>query len=399
MRLEVPRETERLGAVVIHGMQRVYELDSGMGSGEPTGGSDPLMQRVPYEQKYNIEKDMAIVVPVRNDRIKLVEGVLSGIPNHCQTIILSNSPRYPVDRFALEQDAFRRYSRFTNKRVLVAHQKDPLFGKACLAAGYEAIVDPQTGLVRDGKAEGMILATLMARLAGKRYIGFIDADNYFPGAVLEYIREYSSGLATTEGLYRMIRIAWHSKPKIVESNLFFAKWGRTSRRTNRYLNMLLGEYSGFETDIIRTGNAGEHAMTIDLAMTLDYSSGYSIEPFHFISMFEKFGGLTEATLPRQLIEAHVSIYQIQSRNPHMHDAAKGEGHIDHMSLAAMQVIYHSTICPSNLRQELLKGMHALGMVTEGEPPSVMRYPALDTVDLSAFAATIEGAAYSSLLMA
>ena len=41
----------------------------------------------------------------------------------------------------------------------------------------------------------MILATVLAHLAGRRYVGFIDADNYFPGGVHEYVRGYAAGFA------------------------------------------------------------------------------------------------------------------------------------------------------------------------------------------------------------
>lgn len=391
MRLEIPRETERLGAVLVHSVQKVYELDSGMGGQIDRRNDRSVIQRIPYEQKYVAEKDMAIVIPMRGERIKLVEGVLSGIPNHCLIIILSNSPRAPVDRFAIERDAFRRFSRFTDKQVIVAHQKDPILAQACVEAGYPYLLDEQTGAVRNGKAEGMILATLLARLAGKRYIGFIDADNYFPGAVLEYVREYGVGLSMSRSKHKMVRISWHSKPKVTETGLYFAKWGRASRQTNRYLNALISEYTGFETEIITTGNAGEHAMTMDLAMMLDYSAGYSIEPYHYVNLFERFGGLTSNTLPQELVEEHIEIFQIESRNPHMHDVGKGDVHINDMAFAAMQVIYHSPICPRKLKAALLRDMERMEMVGKDEEPALpLYYPSLANIDLDAFRATVEG---------
>jgi len=81
-----------------------------------------------------IQKEMAIVVPVRNERIKLIEGVLCGIPNHCLVIIVSNSPREPIDRFAMEKDAIEHLGRFMDKRLLIVHQKDPAVSAACNAS-------------------------------------------------------------------------------------------------------------------------------------------------------------------------------------------------------------------------------------------------------------------------
>ena len=66
----------------------------------------------------------------------------------------------------------------------------------------------------------MILSTLIAYLTGRKYIGFIDSDNFLSGAVLEYVKDYCAGFLLTKSKYSMVRISWYSKLKIVESNLF-----------------------------------------------------------------------------------------------------------------------------------------------------------------------------------
>ncbi|MEJ2748088.1 MAG: mannosyl-3-phosphoglycerate synthase [Anaerolineae bacterium] len=120
MRIEIPHETERLGAVLIHNVQKVFELDTGLSklTDEPTS----VMQRICYEELFEIEKQMTIVIPMRNERIKLVEGVLCGIPNQCLTIILSNSSRDPVDRFAIVKAACENFSRLVLNNIIVVHQ-------------------------------------------------------------------------------------------------------------------------------------------------------------------------------------------------------------------------------------------------------------------------------------
>ncbi|MFO7682361.1 MAG: mannosyl-3-phosphoglycerate synthase [Chloroflexota bacterium] len=400
MRIEIPSDTERFGAVLIHSVQKVFELDSGLLSEAEQTDTRSTLQRISYETLHNIEKEMAIIVPMRNERIKLVQGVLTGIPHHCLTIIVSNSPREPVDRFALERDAFQRFSRFIGKEVIVVHQKDLAVATAFQKVGYTQILDETTGLVKNGKAEGMILATLLARLCNRRYIGFIDADNYFPGAVLEYVHEYAAGFHLSNSPHTMVRISWHSKPKVLEDGLYFAKWGRTSRTTNKYLNMLLSEHTGFETDIIRTGNAGEHALTMDLAMTLDYSAGYSIEPYHYINLFEQFGGIAGTVLKKDMIHQPVEVFQIESRNPHMHDTDKGDEHIDLMTYAAMQVIYHSKTCPRKLKKRLLRDMRERMnlLAQEEEPLQLTYYPALANLDLDIFLDTVRERPYAQALV-
>lgn len=395
MRIELPKNVERFGAVRFGDLQKVIELDAGISDGsirEPVQG----IQQISYQELCDIYQDMAIVVPTYNEKLKLVEGVLSAIPHPCQIIVVSNSPTEPVDRFHMEQDAFTDFCTFAGKNGIIVHQKDPVFARAFQNADYGAILDKE-GVVRDGKAEGMIIATLLARLAGKKYVGFVDADNYFPGSVEEYVREYAVGFTLSRSPFAMVRISWQSKPKIVESKLFFRKWGRTSQKTNALLNRLIAYYTGYETDIIKTGNAGEHALTMDLAMILDYASGYCIEPYHIINILEKFGGIHASPLPEVMRET-VSVWQIESRNPHLHDAGD-KTHIDRMSYNAMQVIYHSSVCPDFLKKEICREAVVRKFQKEGKPPAKPHYfPPLTSIDLNSFAADIESAPYSETLL-
>ena len=385
MRIEIPREVERFGPIKFHDVQKVWELDAGLKhtKNEPKEKERRVITRVSYESTQAIQEDMAIVVPIKDEKIKLLEGVLAGIPHHCTVILVSNSKRSPVDRYKIEKDALEHMGKFMKKEIFIAHQKDPALGKACEAAGYDYILD-EKGLVRNGKAEGMILSTILAYLCGKKFIGFIDSDNYFPGAVYEYVQEYSAGLYAAKSKYAMVRIAWHSKPKIVESNLFFAKRGRASEHTNKILNSLVSGYTGYGTEIIKTGNAGEHAMSMDLAMNIDYSSGYSIEPYHYINVLERFGGIVGSP-PKDVMQEGVEFYQIESRNPHLHEV-KGEEHVKSMSKEAMESIYHSPICPEYLKKEIHADLISRGLLAEGEevPQTLRYYPALTKVNMVKF---------------
>lgn len=394
MRIEIPREVDRFGTVRFNGLQKVFELDSGL----RTNGSrehNTNIQHIPYEELYKVESDMAVVVPVRNERLKLLEGVLCGIPHPCLVIIVSNSPHTPIDRFAMEKETLESYYRLSNKKGIIVHQKDPVMAQAFQKVNYNSILDKK-GNIRNGKAEGMLVATMLAKLAGKKYIGFVDADNYFPSSVQEYVCEYAAGFAMSKSRYSMVRIAWHSKPKIIESKLFFRKWGRTSANTNRLLNNLLSHYYGFETELIKTGNAGEHAMSMDLAMCLDYSSGYSIEPYHIINLIEKFGGIKESPFP-EVMQEGVEVYQIESRNPHLHEAGDDE-HINDMSYVAMQVIYHSPITPDVVKKQVMKEMvQRKFLAAKEEPPRPHRFPALNTINTDVFLEEIRSTPYGRLI--
>jgi mannosyl-3-phosphoglycerate synthase len=396
MRIELPKAVERFGSVRFGELQKVFELDSGLANGDESSREQPI-RRVPYEEMSEIYKRMAIVVPVKSERLKLVEGVLCGIPHPCLIIIVSNSPTEPVDRFNLEEDVLREFCTFTGKHALLVHQKDPVLAEAFKKTGYKEILN-RKGQIRDGKAEGMLIGTLLANLAGRDYVGFVDADNYFPGAVEEYIREYAAGFAISRSPYAMVRIAWHSKPKIVESKLFFRKWGRTSSRTNELLNRLISHYTGFDTEIIKTGNAGEHALTMELANTIDYSAGYSIEPYHLVDLLEKYGGVIEPPGKRS-IQEQVEIYQIESRNPHLHEAGDQE-HIREMSYQALSVVYHSRICPSKLKSELRREAVNRGFIEKDREPAKPHYfRSLNRVDLDKFRFAIESTPYAKVAAA
>ncbi len=382
MRIELPRHTERFGSVKIHEVQKVLELDSGR---TRDTHEYVAVKRLEEDALQQVLERMAIVIPTRNEKLKLFEGVLSGVPHDCLIIVASNST---PDRFKMERDTLEAFCHFTRRRALIFHQKDPLLAEAVRASGYADLLD-EDGLVRSGKAEGMILAMLFARLAGREYVGFIDADNYFPGAVWEYVRCYAAGFALAQTPYAMVRILWRYKPKpSEEEGLFFRKWGRVSEKTNRAMNSLLSMHTGFETDVIKTACAGEHAMTWTLARLLPYASGYAIEPQELVSIFERFGGLHPID-PPEVAEHGVEVFQIETRNPHLHEE-KGNEHIAAMLRTCTGTVYHSALAEEVTRALILEDLQRHNALEEGHtaPPKPRLIAPPMTADLDAFAETL-----------
>ncbi len=353
MKLDFPNCTEIVGSVRIHGIQKIYELDS---SPSRSHDSDGTIKGFDNTEISNILHEMAIVVPVKNEKLKLLEGVLSGIPNECLVIIVSNSKRIPIDRFEMEVDMIKQYSRFVNdKKIIIVHQQDPFLGSVLKKVGYTSILE-NNDHVRNGKAEGMIIGMILAKMYLKQYVGFIDSDNYIPGAVNEYVKIFAAGFGMSKTPYCNVRVSWSYKPKVRNNALLFAKYGRTSKITNEYLNNLISEITGFETEIIKTGNAGEHALSMPLAENLHYSSGYSIETHEFIDIFEKFGGL----IPSQIKKGKkgVEIFQIETRNPHFHED-KGKEHLSLMLEESLLSIHSSKICPPSLSKKISDSLASL----------------------------------------
>ncbi len=395
MKLDLPRYTERFGATSLHGVQRVYELDSGFDDGRPVSES---IVNIGNNQIADIERRMAIVIPTKGERLRLLEGVLSGIPHDCLTIIVSNSPRQPVDRYKLEKEALQQFNRFVGRNAFILHQRDPILSEVLNDVGYNSILAPD-GTVRSGKAEGMIIGMLLAKMAGKEYVGFIDADNYVPGAVNEYAKIFASGIAMSQTPYTMVRISWIYKPKISETGLYFSKWGRVSEITNQHLNSLVSYYTGFETEVMRTGNSGEHCMSLKLAELLTYSSGYAIESYEIVNILEEFGGIIP-TDNQDAMDKGVEIMQVETRNPHFHED-KGDDHLKEMVVGSLGSIYHSKICPPKVRERILEALRSKNMLEENqqqqqqqqqqEPPVPHKIEPFKDIDVRIFAKVLSKA--------
>lgn len=388
MKLDLPRYTERFGATSLHGVQRVYELDSGFDDGRPVSES---IVNIGNNQIVDIEGRMAIVIPTKGERLRLLEGVLSGIPHDCLTIIISNSPRQPVDRYKLEKEALQQFNRFVGRNAFILHQRDPVLSEVLRDVGYNSILGPD-GMVRTGKAEGMLIGMLLAKMAGKEYVGFIDADNYVPGAVNEYVKIFASGIAMSQTPYIMVRISWIYKPKISETGLYFSKWGRVSETTNQHLNSLVSYYTGFETEVMRTGNSGEHCMSLKLAELLTYSSGYAIEPYEIVNILEEFGGIIP-TVNQDAMDKGVEIMQVETRNPHFHED-KGDDHLKEMVVGSLSSIYHSKICPPKVREKILEALRSKNMLEESqqqEPPAPHKIDPFKDIDVRQLAKVLSKA--------
>ena len=385
MRIESPRYTERFGSVRINEVQKVLELDAGRTKELPPH-DNIAAKKIEEDVIKDFEERMAIVIPTKDEKLKLFEGVISGVPHESLIIVVSNSQRKRVDRFKMEQDTLNQFCYFTRRRALIIHQKDPILAKALSEAGYTDILG-EDGLVRDGKAEGMMAAMLLAMIAKKEYVGFVDADNYFPGAVWEYVRCYAAGFSMAKSPYAMVRILWHYKPKI-SGGIYFRKWGRVSEITNRCMNSLISIKTGFETEIVKTSNAGEHAMSLKLAEILPYASGYAVEPQELVSIFEGFGGVLP--IAHQTASKHgVEVFQVETRNPHLHEE-KGERHLAGMLSSGLGAIYHSPLCEEETRKVVLSELLQQNAIKpDEEPPKPHVSAPLKKVNLQKFKEVME----------
>jgi len=365
MRIEKQRYTERFGAIKINDVQKVLELDSGRRADLPLKEAIAV-DKIEEDVIKDFEEKMAIVIPIKDEKLKLFEGVISGVPHECLIIVISNSGQEPVDRFGMERDTLEQFCHFTQSQALIIHQKDPVLAQALAQSGYTDLLDEDGKAVRDGKSEGMVIGLLVAMLAQKEYVGFVDADNYFPGAVWEYVKCYAAGFSIAQSPYAMVRILWRYKPKI-SGEIYFRKWGRVSETTNKCLNSLISAKTGFETDIIKTANAGEHAMSINLAKILPFASGYAVEPQEIVSLCEDYSGVLP-TANKKVAKDGIEIFQIESRNPHFHEE-KGIVHLREMLLQGLSTVYHSSLCDEETKRMVIRELVAQRAIKRGEEPA------------------------------
>ncbi|HKX81894.1 MAG TPA: mannosyl-3-phosphoglycerate synthase, partial [Nitrososphaera sp.] len=195
------------------------------------------------------------------------------------------------------------------------------------------------------------------------------------------VKIFAAGFGMSNTPYCNVRISWVFKPKVRNNSLQFSKWGRVSEITNRSLNSLLASITGFETEVIKTGNAGEHALSMPLAECLHYSSGYSIEAYEFIDIFEKFGGILPSGYP-QVMDKGVELFQIETRNPHFHED-KGVAHLEEMLEASLSAIQNSAICPADLRDSIHVQLDHKSSRKKHMPKYRLLDP-INTIDISDF---------------
>jgi len=336
MLIEYPYRFENYGAVRIHETINVLELDSTNHRGFRG------VYSVTYDTIEEFAHRTAIIVPVKNENILTLEGVLTAIPHASPIILISASSRKPVDVYRHEVDLARSIHENTRRPIIVVHQRDPVWGEALRGTPLEDMLD-DSGLVRYGKGEGMLLAAILAAGLNYDYIGFIDSDNYVPGSAHEYSWIYYAGFSINPGPYTMVRIKWPFKGKLISgsSDLYLRRRGRVSRITNAILNHALSVHRKIETDIISTGNSGEHAMTAKLALNMKWAGGFAIEPYQLVYLLETcYIGLDDGQCG--FLPEGVSIYQVQSKNPHIH-AERDDEHIVDMIVKSLAAIYYSRL--------------------------------------------------------
>jgi mannosyl-3-phosphoglycerate synthase len=365
MLIETLHEFEGFGKVKFYKTIRVLEID-GLGSKPKEGVFAPDV-----ESLTQIGRKTWIVIPVKNEPLIKLRGVLAGIPHSSPVIIISASDRKPVDIYKNEVELAKIHYKSTGHKIVVMHQHDPAWREGLYGTPLQKMLENGNGVVRKGKGEGMLLAFLYATANKAEYVGLIDSDNYSPGAVHEYVWSYYAGFLLSKSPYTLIRLKWPYKEKLAGGELPYLRLrGRVSTATNDMLNYTVSLWRKIETDIIATANSGEHAVSVPLGMKMGWGSRYTVEPYQLVYLLEKcWIGLGDQQCPIE--DDSVNIVQIETRSPHIH-AERGLRHIVSMMKESLSTIYYSTLANDHIR-EMIKNLLS-EYTEETDVPEMEAYP-------------------------
>ena len=257
-----------------------------------------------------------------------------------------------------------------HQRIYLVHQKEEAIARLFENYGVYHILG-NDGKVIDGKSEGMYIGTLCAyQLGYPRWIIFYDADNFVPSALLEYTlamsrlfmstpysalvseRDITSNVMLSATMHHNadlhnVRICWSSKPELNNGHLDTRIMGRCTRVVSPLFNDLLEGWFGIRDYGISSSNAGEQGMTVNTAISLRFSSGFSVETFQLLDLLfhaHKRKGNAEGII----------IQQYLSKSPHFHEK-KGDEHIKKMIEQSLGSFFHfEESLPDNVKRQLWK---------------------------------------------
>lgn len=314
----------------------------------------------------------AFVISHKSESVETLLGVLWYLPVDSPTIIVTNCPEREKDELAHVLKTKLAH----HKQIYLVHQKDEALAQLFEAYGVFRILGSDNRVI-DGKGEGMYIGALCAyQLGYPRWIVFYDADNFVPSALLEYtlamsrlfmsdilparFRAYDTlAVGSQEGMrsapdLHNVRICWSSKPELVDGNWDVRVMGRCTRVVSPLFNDLLEGWFGIRDHAISSSNAGEQGMTVKTALSLRFSSGFSVETLQLLDL------LFHANERKGRAEG-IILHQYLSKSPHFHEK-KGDEHIKEMIEESLGSFFHyEAWLPDNVKCHLQRVYDELGL--------------------------------------
>jgi len=304
------------------------------------------------------------VISHKNEKVKTLCEVLWYLPLNSPIIIVTNCQE--SEREDLTNELKMQLAH--HQRIYLVHQKEEAIARLFESYGVYHILG-NDGKIIDGKGEGMYIGALCAyQLGYPRWIIFYDADNFVPSALLEYTLAMSRLFMSTplpmyphdrdtivirgQAGYRddaddlhNVRICWSSKPELKDGHLDTRIMGRCTRVVSPLFNELVEGWFGMRDFEISSSNAGEQGMTVKTALSLRFSSGFSVETLQLIDL------LFQAYKRKGSAEG-ILLQQYLSKSPHFHEK-KGDEHIKKMIEESLGSFFHfEDSLPDNVKHQL-----------------------------------------------
>ena len=280
------------------------------------------------EKIREILEKTVVIVPTKDEKLEILEMVLRSIPDVKATIVISNSKQeWPFDFFAKEEALVKQLNKIFPYPVVICHQKNWKISQI-FSLRYPYILDPKRNEIKNGKAEGCIIATAIAEIFKPEYICFIDADNLAPATVDEYVKCLAAGFCLSKTKNTNVRLVWRKKGKIGKTiNLYDV--GRVSKITNKILSKMMENFGKRLT--IESGNAGEEAFSVNFLYHLWWAPRFGME--------------TQFLLEALFFDQNAKVIEIKTISPHFHSERKEKGHIEEMIQESLSVIYRRPEVP------------------------------------------------------
>jgi len=328
------------------------------------------------------------VISHKNEKVKTLCEVLWYLPLNSPIIIVTNCQE--SEREDLTNELKMQLAH--HQRIYLVHQKEEAIARLFESYGVYHILG-NDGKIIDGKGEGMYIGALCAyQLGYPRWIIFYDADNFVPSALLEYTLAMSRLFMSTplpmyphdrdtivirgQAGYRddaddlhNVRICWSSKPELGNRHSDVRILGRCTRVVSPFISGLLEGWFGISDYAISSSNAGEQGMTVKTALSLRFSSGFSVETFQLLDLLfhaYRLKGSTEEIILQQYL----------SKSPHFHEK-KGDEHIKKMIEQSLGSFFHfEESLPDKVKRQLRKVYNelCLDFVIPAQYPPLQELP-------------------------
>lgn len=306
----------------------------------------------------------AFVISHKNEKVKTLREVLWYLPLNSPIIIVTNCRESEREDLTNELKLELAH----HQKIYLVHQKEETIARLFERYGVCQILG-KDGKVIDGKGEGMYIGTFCAYQLGYPYwIIYYDADNFVPSALLEYTlamsklfmsmpstldsqRSITNNVLLSEAEHpdidlHNVRICWSSKPELKNVRLDTRILGRCTRVVSPLFEVLLEGWFGINGCQISSSNAGEQGMTLKTAISLRFSSGFSVETLQLIDLLFQAHKLMGGT------GGGVLLQQYLSKSPHFHEK-KGDKHIKKMIEESLgSFFYFEEWLPENVKHQL-----------------------------------------------